>query len=307
MTFSGGEATLRKDLVRLLQFASGMGLRNVLLTNGTRIDDALASAIVDTCFEIQISLDGFDSETNDPIRGKETFAAILSGLSSLATARSAAASRCRIALAITPLPQYLHGMKIGFPSFFAELNRLFGGDLLLRMTTDLKSGRNFAGLSPSEQREYRYRTRALKSVVQDDPDWDDKIDGERFAPNVRVLNCGFGQNISIQPDGDVFGCYDAKDEYMGNVTCAPLPEIYDNLQALFNSTLVQLSDQCRSCDLMFICGGGCRLHNKRFRGEYLAPYCCTADSQWKQSIYNLMAKKRSWSWLENNIQKGGAQ
>ena len=45
VTFSGGEATLREDLIPLLTYAHELGLATILYTNGYAMTEALAAAI----------------------------------------------------------------------------------------------------------------------------------------------------------------------------------------------------------------------------------------------------------------------
>ena len=67
--FSGGEPTLRPDLLELVAFAKSLGLRPTLSTNGTLIDDTLAPKIAAAGFTyVGISLDGI-GEVNDHFRG----------------------------------------------------------------------------------------------------------------------------------------------------------------------------------------------------------------------------------------------
>ena len=80
--FSGGEATLHPSLNAYIEFASNLGLRVNLTSNGTtmtkrRAKEWIAAGLRAASF----SLDGTDSQTHDKIRGvegafKKTFAAI---------------------------------------------------------------------------------------------------------------------------------------------------------------------------------------------------------------------------------------
>ena len=59
LLFSGGEPTVRKDLLELVRYAVGKGLRAVISTNGTLIDDAKAAAFAEIGLSyVGISLDG---------------------------------------------------------------------------------------------------------------------------------------------------------------------------------------------------------------------------------------------------------
>ncbi len=69
MLFSGGEPTLRSDLVDLGAYAVDRGMRAVISTNGTLISPQLARAIKQADFSyVGVSLDG-RPETNDKFRG----------------------------------------------------------------------------------------------------------------------------------------------------------------------------------------------------------------------------------------------
>lgn len=65
----GGEPTMRRDLVDLVFFAHRMGFYTDLITNGTLMDDALATGLRDAGLDLCIvSLDGPTPEIHDRIR-----------------------------------------------------------------------------------------------------------------------------------------------------------------------------------------------------------------------------------------------
>lgn len=66
LTFEGGEPTLRTDLQELMEYASFLGLKTIVVTNGTRDISKI------TPDRIWISIDGY-GDTHDRIRGKGTF------------------------------------------------------------------------------------------------------------------------------------------------------------------------------------------------------------------------------------------
>lgn len=67
--FSGGEPTLRVDLLTLIEHAKKRGMRAVISTNGTLIDEKLAERFAEVGLSyVGISLDGM-RETNDKFRG----------------------------------------------------------------------------------------------------------------------------------------------------------------------------------------------------------------------------------------------
>ncbi len=69
LLFSGGEPLLRPDLFDLLRHAAAAGLRTVLSTNGTLIDEATAERLREVGLGyVGVSLDGL-GEANDRFRG----------------------------------------------------------------------------------------------------------------------------------------------------------------------------------------------------------------------------------------------
>jgi len=89
--FTGGEPFLNPDMEAILEATLAVGPANVL-TNGLLLDGercrrlAALAAAADYSLDLRVSLDGWDAETNDPIRGEGTFERILEGASNLAAA-----------------------------------------------------------------------------------------------------------------------------------------------------------------------------------------------------------------------------
>jgi radical SAM protein with 4Fe4S-binding SPASM domain len=79
--FSGGEPTLRQDILELAMWAGDLGVRPVLSTNGTLITAQVADEIAKVGFgEVGISIDGIGT-VNDRFRGQEgAFEAALQGI-----------------------------------------------------------------------------------------------------------------------------------------------------------------------------------------------------------------------------------
>lgn len=89
--FTGGEPFMNRDLIAILQETLALGPASVL-SNGLLISPQLAQTLRELShqspytLELRISLDGFDAETNDPIRGKGTFQRAMSGIKHLVQA-----------------------------------------------------------------------------------------------------------------------------------------------------------------------------------------------------------------------------
>jgi 12,18-didecarboxysiroheme deacetylase len=81
LLFSGGEPVLRKDIAELIYYTAKKGIRAVLSTNGTLIDQDMAKRLKDAGLSYAgISLDGME-EVNDRFRGiSGAFKKALSGI-----------------------------------------------------------------------------------------------------------------------------------------------------------------------------------------------------------------------------------
>ena len=87
--FTGGEPFMNRDMLSILERTLQQGPASVL-TNGLLIKDRTAERLrklsdgTPYSLDLRISLDGWDAETNDPIRGEGTFDRILAGVAALA-------------------------------------------------------------------------------------------------------------------------------------------------------------------------------------------------------------------------------
>jgi 12,18-didecarboxysiroheme deacetylase len=79
--FSGGEPLIRPDILDLIRYAAGKGLRAVVSTNGTLITAKLASQLKEIGLSyVGISLDGLE-EVHDAFRGFQgTFARVMNAI-----------------------------------------------------------------------------------------------------------------------------------------------------------------------------------------------------------------------------------
>jgi sulfatase maturation enzyme AslB (radical SAM superfamily) len=97
VALSGGEPLMRDDTISLLQQFAHEGYRCSLLTNATLITPDIASEIKKAKrATVQISLESFDKDVHESIRGKNTFDLTMEGIHNLLHAS------CRLRLSFTP-------------------------------------------------------------------------------------------------------------------------------------------------------------------------------------------------------------
>ncbi len=78
----GGEPLLKDNIFEVVRYAKTKGMKIILTTNGTLINETMARKIVDSGIEvISISLDGATAEVHDKIRGQGgAYAKIIEGI-----------------------------------------------------------------------------------------------------------------------------------------------------------------------------------------------------------------------------------
>ncbi len=87
--FTGGEPFLNPEMLSILECTLKQGPASVL-TNGTLLTQATCDKIKqlsdesDYSLDIRISIDGYNAESNDPIRGEGTYERIIKGIERLA-------------------------------------------------------------------------------------------------------------------------------------------------------------------------------------------------------------------------------
>ncbi len=89
--FTGGEPFLNPEMEAILEATLGYGPATVL-TNGLLLDPVRCERLAglaaesDYSLDFRVSMDGYDAESNDPIRGEGTFERILAGIRNLCAA-----------------------------------------------------------------------------------------------------------------------------------------------------------------------------------------------------------------------------
>ena len=87
VNIGGGEPMLRRDFFTIIDHATTSGVGVKFSTNGTYIDDAAARRLAAMDYlDVQISIDGADADTNDLVRGRDSWATARRAMDALAAA-----------------------------------------------------------------------------------------------------------------------------------------------------------------------------------------------------------------------------
>lgn len=81
VSLTGGEPTVRPDFFELVEYISGLGMKVSIFSNGSIWDEEKVNRLAAQNIEgVQISIDGYDEDSNSKVRGKGAFARALNAV-----------------------------------------------------------------------------------------------------------------------------------------------------------------------------------------------------------------------------------
>lgn len=288
--FSGGEPLLRRDLFELASYCTELGMRAVLSTNGTHIDDDVADRIKAIGFSyVGISIDGLET-VHDKVRGvRGAYRQTLEGIRRCRDRGIRVGLRYTVhKLNLTELPgvfDLLEAEDIPRCCFY-HLAYAGRGDKLQRFD-----------LTPEETRravEYVFE-RALdfhrRGIERDILTVDNHTDNaflylylRRHAPEradevLRMLRWNGGNQSGI-----AIGCVDNlghvhPDQFswhvdLGNVRERPFSVIWQDtshpIMALMKERPRQIGGRCGHCRFFDLCNGNLRVRAHSYYGDWRA-------------------------------------
>ncbi len=255
--FTGGEATLREDLVELVAYAEGLGLVTGLLTHGRRLSDAAyVQALVAAGLDhVQITLESHDEAIHDsmvaaPGAWRETVQGVRNAVAAgLYTTTNTTLTHENVA-GIEETVAFI--ASLGVPTF--ACNSLIYAGRGSTVGTGFREGE----LAPILERVRDAAGRHGLRLV-----WYTPTQYCAFSP----LQLGLGvkactaalYNMCVEPDGAVIPCQSYY-ERLGYI-------LRDPWEAIWNHDLAQAlrerryaPEKCRECPEFPICGGGCPLY-----------------------------------------------
>jgi len=275
VTIQGGEPFIRKDLAILLDRIVRNRMRFAILSNGTLIDDDIATYIADTgrCDYVQVSIDGSRPETHDACRGKGSFARAIEGIRTLQRYSVPVTARVTIhrqnvydlenitRLLLDDLG--LKGFGTNSAGYFGSCRRNADDVLLTRQEREVAmktldrlarqdNGRISASAGPlSEARTWRRMEKARR------------VGAPSFPKGGRLTACGCAeQKIAVRTDGMIIPCSMLPHIELGQINNDSLEEVWQHSQGLNRirqrSSIELASFQfCADCPYVPYCTGNC--------------------------------------------------
>ncbi|MGE5372590.1 MAG: radical SAM protein [Solirubrobacterales bacterium] len=299
LLFSGGEPLLREDIFELGELAAAKGLRPVISSNGTLIDDATAKKIKAAGFQyVGISIDGL-SETHDKFRRKVgAFEQAIQGI------RACLANDVKTGVRFTvnqSNQQDLPGLidlieKEGIPRFcMYHLVYAGRGREIMKLDTSREEKRAVLDLVAEKTIDLNRRGVEVEILTTDNHadgiyllNRIQRLDAGRAEEVVKLLEmhggCSAGTKFAnVDPQGNVHPCQFWQDYSLGNIREKPFSEIWtgnDPLMVQLREKSKHVKGRCGSCGFKELCGG-CRIRAREAYGDLWAedPACYLTDAE----------------------------
>lgn len=260
INMGGGEPLVRRDFFELLEYSLDKKVGVKFSTNGYLIDAEKAKRLAAMDYlDIQLSLDGADAATNDPIRGEGSYAAVRQAMDHLADAD------------FGPFKLSIVATRHNIPQLdqFQDLADQYGAEL--RVTRLRPSGRGadvYHDLRPTQAQQ-----RDIYNWLMDRPN---VLTGDSFfhlsalgAPLPGLNLCGAGRVVClIDPIGDVYACpFVIHDQFMaGSVRDeGGFTGVWRESELFLSLREPDSAGACASCGQFDACKGGC-MATKFFTG-----------------------------------------
>lgn len=289
VTFTGGEVLMYKWFSEIIEFTHNLGLSVTVLSNGLLWSSDKIRALSKYIDEIQISLDGYDSESYKRIRKKDGFNKAIS------TIKEFSKTKTHVCIAATPIFDSLDDFVNGFSSFSKKFIKQYP-NVYIKLNMELIKGRE-VNLDEEENMIYNNKIRTLTEQIY--PNFSKKNFVLNFKEKNFMSNCGFGE-ISIAPNGDVYWCNRIfelpRAINIKDYNFSSLFKLSDHVK--FN-TDVNHSKVCSLCDIKYICGGGCRLKYPNIDNfEKVSLWNNTCPKGRKEKIYKQMIDSNEYFFEE---------
>ena len=253
INIGGGEPMVRRDFFELIEYAIEHRVGVKFSTNGTFIDRAAARRLAAMDYlDVQISIDGVDAATNDPVRGEGSYAAARSAMDHL---QSAGFGPFKISIVVTRHnADQLDGFKALADSYGAQLR-------VTRLRPSGRGAESWHDLHPTadQQRQvYRWLLANGERVLTGDSFFHLNALGEPL-PGLNM--CGAGRVVClIDPIGDVYACpFVLHDQFRaGSVRDnGGFASVWQESELFVSLREPQSAGACASCGSYDACQGGC--------------------------------------------------
>ena len=253
INLGGGEPMLRRDFFELVEYATGNGIGVKFSTNGAFLGRPEAERLAAMDYvDVQISLDGIDAATNDPIRGAGSYATARQAMANL---RDAGFGPFKISVVVTrDNAGQLDGFKALADDYGAQLR-------ITRLRPSGRGADSWHELHPTAEQQrsvYRWLLTHGDGVLTGDSFFHLNALGE---PLPGLGMCGAGRVVClIDPIGDVYACpFVIHDSFKaGSVRdVGGFATVWRSSDLFVSLREPGAAGACTSCGSYDACQGGC--------------------------------------------------
>jgi len=257
ITFTGGEPTLREDLLELVAYAEEIGLVTGVITNGRLLSKTLVNELVSAGLDhIQITIESYREETHNRMVNAQGWKETVEGI------KNCLESPLYVLTNTTLTNENCSEIEKNI-EFLKEIGlRKFAYNSLIYSGSGCSVGTGI------EEEEIGYYVRRIKGKAHElnmDFIWYTPTHYCVFDPlveGVGLKQCSAAKyNIAVEPNGDVIPCQ-SYFETMGNILKDSWDDIWNSDLALYIRNRKYVHEKCKVCPDLNLCGDGCPLYNK---------------------------------------------
>jgi radical SAM protein with 4Fe4S-binding SPASM domain len=257
LTFTGGEPTLRDDLVELVQYAEDIGMVTGLQTNGRKLGDRayLDELLLAGLDHIQITLESYDPTIHDRMVGVEgAWQETVDGIKTVIDADVYMMTNTTLTTenvgGITETIDFAAGL--GVPTF--GCNSLIYSGSAVAVGNGLREDELEPILERVKEATQEHRMRLI---------WYTPTQYCEFDPvgmELGVKGCTAARyNMCVESNGDVIPCQSYYVS-LGNILSEPWESIWEHELARYLRSRDFMMEKCHDCPDQILCGGGCPLY-----------------------------------------------
>lgn len=256
---TGGEPLLRTDLFPVLREARQDGAYLCLLTNGCLVERVGAEEIGRTFDSVAVSIDSHTEEVADALRGKGTYAAVLSALKSMSARGIHVAVNCVITT--LNIDCYQESRQ-----FFLENGAKSVTPMIMQPPSSGETN-----LRPTAEQLERFLDSNYDALTSE-CGYEELYKNSKIGWVGRKRSCGAAiSEFAVGSDGTIYPCRMLMESEFagGNLLEENLEEVWSSSERLrsVRSLTYESIEECRGCDFFNICIGGCRGSAYKLTGD----------------------------------------
>lgn len=270
LILTGGEIFVRKDVEEIIKYASNK-FNGVLciMSNGVLIDENRIKLICEYVDEVSLSLDGYNEETTDYIRGTGVFNKVIEVIDKL---QKASVNKISLSMVETKLTE-------NHVNDFNDLCKKLKVKAMVRKFEPIGRGES----------NYDVLKTSTKSYDKDEILTEEEIKSIKKNINGKSL-CNAGKKVlAIDHIGDVYPCEVLQeDEYkLGNILSDGAKLNYDSPIQKLKNCIVDKIEGCKECNIRYFCSSGCPKSDitRYYNEDYKTKHCLRINDIYTKIIW----------------------